>query len=146
MLFVDSSSRTGRLASDRHCCSTWLECLHKWFVCIAAIACHERVHAHCSADLHDQLDDELHDQLYDQVDSQLHEQRWMISCTIRWMISCMMQVSRQLASRCAELVGCQTELHQVHHMLAAAYAANAALQVRFRQASQPSPSRNGLAC
>ncbi|KAL0022177.1 hypothetical protein WJX77_003269 [Trebouxia sp. C0004] len=43
------------------------------------------------------------------------------------------QVSRQLASKCAELVGCQTELHQVHHMLAAAYAANAALQLRFRQ-------------
>ncbi len=56
------------------------------------------------------------------------------------MMSCVMQVSRQLASKCAELVQCQTELHQVHHMLAAAYAANAALQVRFRQASQPSPA------
>ncbi len=61
-------------------------------------------------------------------------------------MSCMMQVSRQLASKCAELVRCQTELHQVHHMLTAAYAANAALQVRFRQASQPSPWPNGTAC
>jgi len=34
----------------------------------------------------------------------------------------------------------------VQHMLAAAYAANAALQVRFRQASQPSPLPNGTAC
>ena len=47
-----------------------------------------------------------------------------------------LQVSRQLASKCAELTRCQSELQQVQHMLAAAYAANAALQVRFTQASR----------
>ena len=46
-----------------------------------------------------------------------------------------LQVSRQLAGKCAELVQSQSELRQSHHMLAAAYAANAALQVRFQHVS-----------
>ena len=56
----------------------------------------------------------------------------------RCRVSCCagVQVSRQLASKCAELTRCQSELQQVQHMLAAAYAANAAMQVRFTQASQ----------
>ena len=45
------------------------------------------------------------------------------------------KVSGQLASKCAELTRCQTELRQAQHMLAAAYAANAAMQVRFQHVS-----------
>ncbi len=52
------------------------------------------------------------------------------------------QVSRQLAGKCAEVTRCQAELHQVQHMLAAAYAANAALQVRLQQASRLSHTQN----
>ena len=44
-------------------------------------------------------------------------------------------MSRQLAGKCAELVQSQSEQRQAHHMLAAAYAANAALQVRFQHVS-----------
>ena len=47
----------------------------------------------------------------------------------------LLQVSRQLAGKCAELVQSHSELRQAHHMLAAAYAANAALQVRFQHVS-----------
>ena len=47
----------------------------------------------------------------------------------------LLQVSWQLAGKCAELTRCQSDLRQAHHMLAAAYAANAALQVRFQHVS-----------
>lgn len=49
------------------------------------------------------------------------------------------QVSGQLAGKCAELMQSQSDLRQAHHMLAAAYAANAALQLRFQHVSVATP-------
>lgn len=58
-------------------------------------------------------------------------QVWQATDTKRPLV----QVSGQLAGKCAELMQSQSELRQAHHMLAAAYAANAALQVRFQHVS-----------
>ena len=45
------------------------------------------------------------------------------------------QVSRQGARKAVELSQCRSKLQRAEHMLTAAYAANAAMQVRLQQAS-----------
>lgn len=44
-----------------------------------------------------------------------------------------MQVSRQGAKKAVELSQCRSKLQRAEHMLTAAYAANAAMQVRLQQ-------------